>query len=174
MHHIQCRARPSGYEMYLKAIADPREPSHEAMREWDVPTSIQLSWMSQAFGATWRISQNTRDGVLTVAGNFCAEAGRSDPFSREVVFRAVRARGIRRSGNAQRTMPPASYSPRSARARYTGSSRSRRPAGQPWCRFPVLSRKVADPLPVLHYRTVWQSAIHRCGARTDQRTGRTS
>ncbi len=37
MHHIQCRARPSGYEMYLKAIADPREPNHEAMREWDDP-----------------------------------------------------------------------------------------------------------------------------------------
>ena len=28
---------PAGYEIYLKAIADPREPNHEAMREWDDP-----------------------------------------------------------------------------------------------------------------------------------------
>jgi Plasmid pRiA4b ORF-3-like protein len=27
----------SGYEMYLKAIADPREPNHETMREWGDP-----------------------------------------------------------------------------------------------------------------------------------------
>jgi hypothetical protein len=28
---------PTGYEAYLKAISDPREPHHQAMREWDDP-----------------------------------------------------------------------------------------------------------------------------------------
>jgi hypothetical protein len=28
---------PSGYEVYLKALGDPREPHHQAMREWDEP-----------------------------------------------------------------------------------------------------------------------------------------
>jgi hypothetical protein len=28
---------PSGYEMYLKAIADPREAHHQSMLEWDDP-----------------------------------------------------------------------------------------------------------------------------------------